>query len=60
MKASICLNELMFLAAIAYFASPPPALAYLDPGTGSYMAQVLFSLVFGGWLFIKSLLFKRS
>lgn len=60
MKASICLNELLLLAAVAYFAAPPPAHAYLDPGTGSYMTQVLFSFAFAGWIFIKSLLFKRG
>ena len=31
-----------------------PAYAYLDPGTGSMVAQIVAASVFGGLFFIKS------
>ncbi len=33
---------------------PKPAYAYLDPGTGSYIFQLVIATVLGGSLFFKS------
>lgn len=35
-----------------------PAYAYLDPGTGSMVAQIAAATVFGGLFFIKTFLKK--
>lgn len=43
-----------FLGILAWFtAFPPPAFAYLDPGTGSYIFQVLVGMLLGGVFVIK-------
>lgn len=34
---------------------PKPAHAYLDPGTGSYLFQILIAGLFGSLFFIKSI-----
>jgi hypothetical protein len=33
---------------------PPPAHAYLDPGTGSYIFQILIASVLGGTVALRS------
>lgn len=41
------------LMALTLIALPQMALAYLDPGTGSYLIQIILSAVFGGLFAIK-------
>lgn len=43
----------LFLLAVAVL-FPPRAHAYLDPGTGSYVIQVLAAVFFGGFFVIKT------
>ncbi len=44
-----------FLVLVAFVALfPPRAHAYLDPGTGSYVIQVLAAVFFGGFFVIKT------
>jgi len=43
----------LFLLAVA-FLFPTSAHAYLDPGTGSYVIQVLAAVFFGGFFVIKT------
>jgi hypothetical protein len=43
----------LFLVAVAAL-FPPRAHAYLDPGTGSYVIQVLAAVFFGGFFVIKT------
>lgn len=43
----LCAFTLFFLA------FPPPAQAYLDPGTGSYLIQILIATIVGGLLAVK-------
>lgn len=42
------LRTFLFLIAIFLFVVPTKAHAYLDPGTGSYLLQVMLALFFGG------------
>ncbi|RJP45005.1 hypothetical protein C4587_01025 [Candidatus Parcubacteria bacterium] len=37
----------IFLSLFLLFASAPRADAYIDPGTGSYLIQVLLAVIFG-------------
>lgn len=39
-------NALIFLCAI-FFLNETPAWAYLNPGTGSYLFQIMFAFLFG-------------
>jgi hypothetical protein len=41
------------LVALLHVAFPPPAYAYLDPGTGSYIFQLLIAAVVGLAFLIK-------
>jgi hypothetical protein len=38
--------------------APPRAHAYLDPGTGSYVVQILIATLLGGVVAFKSSLYK--
>lgn len=43
-----------FMGILAWFTLfPPPAYAYLDPGTGSYIFQVLVGALLGGAFVLK-------
>ncbi len=56
------------LALIVFlFLAPKNVYAYLDPGSGSYLVQVVLGVVFGGlfmikiyWNKIKSIFIKKS
>ena len=52
------LLTLCLLGMLLYFAFPPPAYAYLDPGTGSYVFQLLIAGLAGS-LFLVKLYWKR-
>jgi hypothetical protein len=41
------LSAICFLVMILYLASPSPAYAYLDPGSGSYIFQLLIASLVG-------------
>lgn len=47
-----------FLMLLLYLAFPPPAYAYLDPGTGSYIFQLLIAGLAGS-LFLVKIYWKR-
>ena len=49
---------LCFLMLLLYLAFPLPAYAYLDPGTGSYVFQLLIAGLAGS-LFLVKLYWKR-
>lgn len=42
-----------FVLMLLWFAIPIETHAYLDPGTGSYLLQILLAALFGGLLVIK-------
>lgn len=59
------LPKLLLLIGIFLFVAPKPVQAYLDPGTGSYVIQMLAAAFFGGlyfittgWKNIKNFVFK--
>lgn len=41
-------------ACLLFFAFPSSAYAYLDPGTGSYMLQILLGLLVGALFMVKT------
>ena len=43
----------LFLILYFLFITPQPAQAYLDPGTGSYITQLLIGFFIGGGYLIK-------
>lgn len=43
---------------VLFLMAAQPAYAYLDPGTGSMVAQIAAAAVFGGLFFVKSVLKK--
>jgi hypothetical protein len=47
------LSGLVFTSLFVLLVSPGSAYAYLDPGTGSYVLQILIATVFGAWFSIK-------
>lgn len=52
-------NYLILLTMMCgYSLSIQPAYAYLDPGTGSYMLQILIAGALAFFFFIKSFLYK--
>ncbi|WP_152908982.1 hypothetical protein [Thermincola ferriacetica] len=48
------IKELVFWSVIFMLATPKNAYAYIDPGTGSYMLQVLAGIVIGALIAIKT------
>lgn len=44
---------LILLLGVAFFALPSPALAYMDPGAGSYVIQVLIAGLLGATFTLK-------
>jgi hypothetical protein len=63
------LKVLMFFSIFIfiYFISVPEAKAYLDPGSGSYLIQIIIGTIAGGgllaksqWSKIKTLIFKKK
>jgi hypothetical protein len=44
---------ILFLLLLGALTFPPPARAYLDPGTGSYMTQVLIGMLVGGGYLVR-------
>lgn len=59
--------RILYIALIIFIISTKPAHAYLDPGTGSHMLQLMVGGLLGGlfiiktyWQQIKSSLFKSK
>lgn len=50
--------DILFLCLIAVLIFPPITHAYLDPGTGSYIIQILLSIILGS-LFAFKLFFTK-
>lgn len=51
-KQNIIIKDTTFLLIIVFLIFPKPAYAYLDPGTGSFMIQMLIAAVAGfGFVF---------
>ncbi len=48
------LLNLIFLAGVYTMIFPPKAHAYLDPGTGSYLLQVVAAVFFAGIFAVKT------
>jgi hypothetical protein len=48
----------IYCSCIFNFLFAQPALAYLDPGTGSYIFQLLTAALLGGLFFIKPFFLK--
>ncbi|MFH1536087.1 MAG: hypothetical protein ABIC96_03390 [Patescibacteria group bacterium] len=47
-------TKLLSCITILLFLFPKPAYAYLDPGTGSYLFQILIAGLLGSLFFVKS------
>lgn len=47
------MNHLFFIFILSLFVFPKDAYAYLDPGTGSMLVQVLIGGILGSLYFIK-------
>lgn len=47
------MRDILFLTVVFLFVLPIPAYAYLDPGTGSYILQIIAAVFFGGLYAIK-------
>ena len=43
-----------FILLIFLFVTPRKVYAYLDPGSGSYLTQVILGVIFGGLFMIKA------
>lgn len=50
--------KLFFYITLLVILFPKPVYAYLDPGTGSYLFQILIAGVLGSLFFVKSI-FRR-
>jgi len=44
----------ILIVIVAWCLSIKPAYAYLDPGSGSYLIQILIASLVGGGLFVKT------
>lgn len=60
------IRDILFFTALFLFVLPVPAYAYLDPGTGSYILQIIVAVFFGGlyaikvwWRYIKAFIVKH-
>jgi hypothetical protein len=51
-KKSLILKLLLFFFSV-FFVFPRPVYAYVDPGTGSYIIQLVLGFVFGGLFAVK-------
>lgn len=49
-------TKLLLYTFILFMLFPRPAHAYLDPGTGSYLFQILIAGLLGSFFFIKSII----
>lgn len=49
---------ILYAVALVFILWAPHAHAYLDPGTGSYIVQILIGAVFGAAYFFKSFFMK--
>jgi len=48
------ISNVLLLIALFFLVFPQTSYAYLDPGTGSYVLQVMAAAVFGGLFLLKS------
>jgi len=53
MKQTSYLTKIMFISIMSFFVFYQDANAYLDPGTGSYVLQMLIAGLLGALFFIK-------
>ena len=53
MKCFAGLITTLFVLSLVFFVFPQKAYAYLDPGTGSFILQVLIAALLGGLFAIK-------
>lgn len=53
-KGTAAYNLFVALAAVTYLLMPQPAYAYLDPGTGGYILQLLAAAAVGAAFAIKA------
>jgi hypothetical protein len=60
-------NFVIFITVFYLFVFPRNVYAYIDPGSGSYLIQVILGFVFGGvfmvklyWKRIKDAIFKKN
>lgn len=53
MKYASLVFSLLFYAITISLIWPTPAKAYLDPGTGSFLIQIILSVIFGSLFAIK-------
>lgn len=42
------MRHIIFLSILFFLILPTPTYAYLDPGTGSYLLQIMAAVFFGG------------
>jgi len=55
MSSRFNLINVLFISVFILFASAQNAYAYLDPGTGSYIFQIIIAVALGGLFAIKLL-----
>jgi len=53
MKYFKSLKEILFVISLFYLISPQKLYAYLDPGTGSFIFQLIIAALLGGLFSIK-------
>jgi len=58
MKYFKSLKEILFVISLFYLISPQKLYAYLDPGTGSFIFQLIIAALLGG-LFAIKIFWKR-
>lgn len=58
MKQKMMIIPALFVLVSLYLAFPPHAEAYLDPGTGSYILQILIAGLLSGLFMLKPLVNK--
>lgn len=52
-KRHISLKFILYITIIYLFLLPKPTHAYLDPGSGSYLFQILIAGILGSSFFVK-------
>ncbi len=57
-KTNTKITKILIYIVLLVLLFPQPAQAYLDPGTGSYLFQMLMAGVLGTLFFIKSIIRK--
>lgn len=45
---NVLARHILFLSVLFFLILPTPTYAYLDPGTGSYLLQIMAAVFFGG------------